>query len=187
MHTLSHIAWGGAKHVAVAYLVYSLIQHGRGRPPTGQSTAVLFFGALFPDVVDKSLAFAGVVGYGRSVTHSLFTAAAVIVAVSRLAHRWNRSDLGVAFGVGYLSHVPVDLYGPLLTGSQSMDTAFLFWPVAIEHSLGLPTPTIPVARSTIFTAVIAAALSLWLSDRMPLVPMPLAADSRSSSSGNDDP
>lgn len=167
MHTVSHVVWGVSKHLAFGYLVYSVVRHRRGRSPTGWTTVALLVGIAFPDLVDKSLAAASVVGYGRSFAHSLLTATAVLAAVTRLAHRWESEELGAAFAVGYLSHLPVDMYGPLLTGYQSMDTAFLFWPVVVEYSLGVPTPELPVGRDAVFTAVIASALSLWLSDRLP--------------------
>lgn len=169
MHTLAHVVWGVAKHVAFGYLVYSVVRHRRGKSPTGKTTAVVVFGVLFPDVVDKPLAYVGVVEYGRSVAHSLLTATVILVVVVRLARRWNRAELGTAFGIGYLSHVPVDMYGPILLGNQSIDTAFLFWPVVVEYPVGIGTPGFFVAKETTFTVIIVAAFCLWLYDRMPVV------------------
>lgn len=169
MHTIFHIIWGMSKHVAFGYLVYSLVQHKRGRSPTGRTTSMLLFGIAFPDLIDKTLTLAGAVGYGRSFAHSLITASAIIVVTTLLARRWNRADSGTAFAVGYLLHIPVDMYGPLLTGKYSMDTAFLFWPVVVEHPLGVMTPELPVSRNAIFSVVIASAFCLWLYDRMPVV------------------
>lgn len=168
MHTPGHMVWGVLKHLAFGYLVYSIVQHGLGRSPTGRTVSVLLVGTVFPDVIDRSLKFAGLVGYGRTVTHSLISASLIIVAIVLLARRLDRTDLGDAFVLGYLSHIPVDMYGTLLTGSQSMDTAFLFWPVLVEYSLGVPTPELPVSRATVFTGVVVSAFCLWLYDGMPI-------------------
>jgi len=170
MHTIVHVAWGVSKHVAFGYLVYSILRHGRGLSPTDEATAVLLVGTVFPDLVDKLLVVAGVVGYGRSFAHSLLTAAGILLLADVLARRADRRDLHTAFGVGYLSHVAVDMYGPLLTGSQAMDTAFLFWPLVVEYPLGVPTPELPVSRFLVFSAVTASAVGLWLYDGLPLAP-----------------
>lgn len=168
MHTPVHVIWGVSKHLAAGYLVYAVVQHVRRRSPTSLPVAVLLLGALFPDLIDKPLAAAGVVGYGRSVAHSLFTASALVAAAGFLAGKWSRVDAGVAFGIGYLSHVAVDMYGPVLTGTDAVDTAFLFWPVLVEHSLGVATPELPLSRHAIFAAVVASSFFLWVYDGAPV-------------------
>lgn len=170
MHSLVHVVWGVFKHVATGYLIYSVVEHGRGRSPTGTTASVLVVGVLFPDFVDKSLTYAGVLEYGRGFAHSLFTATAIICLVGFLTRRRDRARLGLAFGLGYVSHLPVDMYGTLLTGSQPMDTAFLLWPVVVEYSLGIPTPELPVSRTTVFTLVGISAICLWVYDGLPGVP-----------------
>ncbi|MEF8825671.1 MAG: metal-dependent hydrolase [Halapricum sp.] len=168
MHTVAHVVWGVSKHLAFGYLVYSVVQHSLGRAPTGRTASVLLAGTVFPDVADRVLMLAGVVGYGRTATHSLISACVITVAVVLLARRLDRVDVGYAFVVGYLSHAPVDTYGTLLTGSQPMDTAFLFWPVVVEYSLGVPTPELPVSRQSVFAVVMAGAFCLWLYDGAPV-------------------
>lgn len=168
MHTIPHIVWGVSKHLAFGYLVYSVLQHSRGRVPTGRTVPLLLAGAMFPDVADRLFLFAGIVTYGRTATHSLISAVVISVGIVLLATRLDRADMGNAFVVGYLSHIPVDMYGTLLTGGQPMDTAFLFWPVVVEYSLGVPTPELPVSREVVFTVVMISAVCLWLYDGMPV-------------------
>lgn len=169
MHTTFHMLWGAGKHVAFAYLVYSLLGHSRGKSPRGTEVAVLFFGVMFPDIVDKLLVWLGVLDYGRSFAHSLITASVIIGIVRLLAQEVDELELGNTFGLGYLLHLPVDLYGPLLTGHNPVDTAFLFWPLLIEHPLGVMPPPIPVARNTVFTVVLIVAFLLWVYDGLPLL------------------
>lgn len=167
MHSISHVLWGFSKHAAFAYVVFSLVQHGRGRSPTGRAVAAVLVGAALPDLVDKSLVAVGLVGYGRSFAHSLVVTAAFVVLVVSLSRRWSHTELGDALCIGYVSHAPVDLYGPLLTG-KSMDTAFLFWPFIVEYPVVTPPPTVGVSRSVLFTAVVLSALTLWVYDGMPV-------------------
>lgn len=169
MHTPAHIAWGISKHLAFGYLLYSIIQHWRGGSPDWQTVSVLLFGTMFPDLIDKALVFSGFLGYGRGFAHSLLTAVPLILLTRSLTRRLNRAELGTAFGIGYLSHIPIDLYGPLLTGSTDMDTAFLLWPVLVEHSLGIETPQFWISRSVLFLTILGAAFLLWLYDGMPIV------------------
>lgn len=169
MHSTSHILWGAGKHLAFAYLVYSLLQHRRGESPRGPAVAVLFLGVMFPDLVDKSLVWLGFLEYGRSFAHSLLTASVVVGVVYLLANATSRSELGYTFGLGYLLHLPVDLYGPMLTGNHPIDTAFLFWPLVSEYPLGVMPPGIPVAKRTVFGVLLAAAVLLWAFDGFPIL------------------
>lgn len=167
MHTAFHVVWGVSKHIAFAYLVYSLTRHLRGESPTGLNTGLLLFGVTFPDTVDKLLVAGGTLSYGRAFAHSLLTMAFLIGCLALVARTWGGTERAKAFSMGYLLHVPVDMYGPLLTGKYSMDTAFLFWPVVVEYPLGIATPELPVARRTLFGVVIGSALLLWLYDFAP--------------------
>lgn len=167
MHTVFHIAWGISKHLAFGYLVYSIVQRLRGEAPTGPQSGMLFVGIVFPDVVDKLLVVLGVLPYGRAFAHSLFTTAFLLLLVRVVVLKWGHAALGRAFGLGYLSHLPVDMYGTLLTGSQSMDTAFLFWPILVEYPLPLATPALPVGKQTVFAIVIGSGLVVWVYDEAP--------------------
>jgi membrane-bound metal-dependent hydrolase YbcI (DUF457 family) len=114
-HTVAHVVWGVSKHLAAGYLLYSLLRHARGRSPASPAVVALLVGALFPDLVDKALAYVGVLSYGRSFAHSLLTAGVVLAAVAWLADRAGNREAAVAFAVGYLSHVAVDMVPPLVT------------------------------------------------------------------------
>lgn len=168
MHQFVDAAWAVGKHLAFAYVVYSLLERRRGRLPDGK-TAVLLVGALAPDIVDKPLVVFGVVGYGRSFAHSLLTTTVLVTVVYLVARRLDRGGLGRAFGLGYVLHLPVDLYGPMLTGHNPIDTAFLFWPVVVDRSLGVMPPNLPVAKHTVFSVVMIAAVVLWAADGFPVV------------------
>ncbi len=163
------MAWGVSKHLAFGYLLYSIIHHWRGSSPDWNTVSVLLFATICPDLIDKPLVFSGFLNYGRGFAHSLLVALPIILFALFLTRRLNRGELGTAFAIGYLSHVPVDLYGPLLTGRTTMDTAFLFWPVLVEHSLGIQTPEFWLSRSVLFLIILFSAFVLWLYDGMPIV------------------
>ena len=126
--------WG---HLAVGYLLYSVLIHLRDRRrPTGRATIALAFGTQFPDIVDKPLAWTfGVLPNGRSLTHSLFVATFLIVALQVLLRRRNEGEVATAFNLGYLSHLFADALYPFLTGNYYA-IGFLGWPVlpAVEYS-----------------------------------------------------
>lgn len=169
MALILDLAWGAGKHLAFGYLVYSLLEHGRGRSPEGRKAVVLLVGVMFPDLVDKPLVLLGILEYGRSFAHSLITVSVIVGIVCLVAHRHGRFELGWTFGLGYLLHIPVDLYGPLLTGNNPIDTAFLFWPVAVEHPLGVMPPDIPVSKGSVFSVIVVSSFALWVYDRVPVV------------------
>lgn len=164
--------WG---HFAVGYLLYSVFVHlATRRRPTGPATVALALGTQFPDLVDKTLAWGfGVLPNGRSLAHSLITAAVVIVAVQVLLRRRNRDDIANAFGIGYVSHVFADALSPVLANNYD-GLAFLAWPIlpAIEY------PTQPsivaylryLSLESFFTVEGGLALvvfGLWLYDGRP--------------------
>lgn len=117
------------EHLAVGYLCYSLYSRTRiGSPPGGAETLAVVFGTQFPDLVDKPLAWQlGLLPSGNSLTHSVFTAVFLSVFAFGLAKHWGVPQLGVAFAVGYLLHLPGDVFYPLVYGGEPW-TAFLWWP-----------------------------------------------------------
>lgn len=122
--------WG---HLAVGYLAFVA---GRRAPPGGPAALLLALGTQFPDIVDKPLAWhLGVIPNGRSLTHSAIVATAIVALVWWYAARRDRTDLALAFGVGYASHLAADALYPLLDGRLA-DLAFLAWPVlpAVEYT-----------------------------------------------------
>lgn len=119
--------WG---HLAVGYLALSLSLDQRfQRSPDDLAVVVLVVVTQLPDLIDKTLAwYLLVLPHGRSLAHSALVASVVIAICWRYAAGRGRPELGVAFGVGYASHLAADAFGPLLS-REFADLAFLFWPL----------------------------------------------------------
>lgn len=117
------------EHAAISYVGYSVYCRGRQRRPTGGAVLAGIAGALFPDIVDKPLAWSfGILPAGRSLGHSLLFAIPVSVLVV-LGARWaKRQEIGLAFAAWYLFHLPMDVLSPVLFG-KGVSTRFLLWPV----------------------------------------------------------
>ena len=132
--------WG---HAAVGYLLYTGYTHANDRlPPSGPAAIAVALGTQFPDIVDKPLAWnLGVLPSGRSLAHSLFAAVLVTALVARYANRRGYPRVGLAFGMGYVSHLVTDGIDPLLSGDFSKLT-YLGWPL-------LPTPDYSVEHGFI--------------------------------------
>lgn len=144
--------WG---HLAVAYLCYvAWTWTERSRKQDGLAIVAVGIGSQFPDLVDKPLAWTfAVLPSGRSLAHSLFTATIIIWVVVWASRRVNRRYAGIAFGIGYLSHVFSDLGPDVISGllvgdfSQLQWTTYLVWPL-----LGTP----PYSNDASFLAHFAA-------------------------------
>lgn len=119
--------WG---HVAVGYLAHvGVLDRRFATSPGDLATVVLVLATQLPDLIDKPLAWTlPILPNGRSLGHSAFTAALLILLVGWIARRYRRSDLGVAFGVGYASHLFADSLDSVLSGDWSALT-FLAWPL----------------------------------------------------------
>ena len=128
-------------HAAVAYLCYSVLVRARNiGPPDGVAVVVLLFGSQFPDLVDKPLAwYLGVLPTGRTLAHSLLVIGPLAVAVYLLAARYSRTEYGIAFGVGAVSHVLVDALPAIWGGT---DPGFLLWPLVAVEPYGNGAPTV---------------------------------------------
>ena len=123
------------EHLAFGYLTYSVLRRlWTGRAPRSDAVVVLCVATQLPDLVDKPLAWSlSVLPSGHSLAHSLVTAAPLSAVALVLAHRAKRTDIGVAFTVGYLSHLAGDIIYPVAVGkTPSFD--FLLWPL-------VPVPT----------------------------------------------
>lgn len=161
-------------HAAVAYLCYSVLSRTRAKPVGGFATIVLLFGSQFPDLVDKPLAwYVGVLPTGRTLAHSFVVIGPLVVAVYLLAARYGRSEYGIAFGVGAVSHLLMDAL-PALWGETS--ASFLLWPILPVEGYGSSgSPTVvgllveslsePYFLSEFVFAAIA--LLLWRQDGYP--------------------
>jgi hypothetical protein len=117
------------EHAAVAYAAYSLALRTTGRQrPTEISAVALLVGSQLPDLIDKPLAWwLDVLPAGRSLAHSLPFAVPVVAAVLLVTRAFDRGRVGVAFAVGYLSHLPGDVFYPVLLGGRPA-LSFLLYP-----------------------------------------------------------
>ncbi|PSP90315.1 metal-dependent hydrolase [Halobacteriales archaeon QS_4_69_34] len=164
--------WG---HLAIGYLCYSLLARRRfGRPPGGVETLWLALGTQIPDLVDKPLAWTlGVLPAGRSLGHSLLVALLAVAVVALLARQRGWGRAGLAFGVGYLAHLPVDALVPVLDGEYAL-LSFLGWPLLSPPPYGEELGFLGQVRTAELTPVLALGLVLsvlafvrWLADGRP--------------------
>lgn len=158
-------------HAAVAYLFYRLILRlYLDRHPNDAAVVSLVGGAFLPDLIDKPLSFVFSGFPGRSVAHSVFTLAIVVVVVSYVMRRIEQLAVGTAFVVGYVSHLGADLVNYFFLPSETL--LFLFWPVVADYDhvdsaydlLSLLSPTRYILAQTILTLL---AFGLWIYDGKP--------------------
>lgn len=128
-------------HGAIAYLSYVGFALVMRRPlPLSWGLVPLAIGSQLPDLIDKPLAFYGLIASGRSVGHSVVTATVLLGLVTWVAHRgppresepnWRarlRAVTPATLSVGYLTHLIGDAARPLLAGDIA-EASFLLWPV----------------------------------------------------------
>lgn len=118
------------EHIIVGYVAYSVVSHLIYRKgPSGAAAAAVVFASLLPDLIDKPLAWQfGVFPGGYAIGHSIFFAVPLSVLVGLLAHRYGRPRVGLAFGVGYLLHLPSDLLSPYIQRGV-IPTERVLWPI----------------------------------------------------------
>ncbi|MWV40285.1 metal-dependent hydrolase [Natrialba sp. INN-245] len=127
------------EHAIAGYLAYSLFSRAYyRRAPTGLEAFTVVFASLLPDLIDKPLAWEfGVFESGYALGHSVFFAVPLSILVGLLAKRIGRPSAGVAFGLGYLLHLPSDaLYHSI--GGEGVRTEVMLWPVDPIESPGEP-------------------------------------------------
>lgn len=161
-------------HVAIAYILYAaFVRHRVGRTPDHGPVVVVAFASVFPDLVDKPLAWhLGVLPTGRTLAHSLLVLVPVCVAIYLLARRYDRPAYGIAFTIGAISHSLVDAMPALWGGT---DPGFLLWPIVpVEpYENGAPTVLGLLADSIsdpYFLSefvLLAVAIVLWRADGYP--------------------
>jgi hypothetical protein len=165
------LPWG---HAAVGYLLYTALSRSRtGNTPEGAAVLALAVGTQFADLVDKPLAwYLGALPSGRSLAHSLFVAVALLLVLDRLAVRYERRDLSIAFTVGHLTHLAGDTIYGLGDGVETF--RFLLWPAVpqtgtetgytiLQMLIELTLSPIGIFESVLFVA----ATGLWVSHRAP--------------------
>ncbi len=132
--------WG---HVASAYLcwlVYARISDADAEEEV--AVVIVAFGALFPDLVDKPLAwYVGILPTGRSLAHSLVVLVPLAVIIYWIGRKFGHSEWGVAFAIGAISHALLDAAPALWRADDS--AMFLFYPlIPIEGYGERGTPTV---------------------------------------------
>ena len=128
-------------HLTFAYLCYAVYAAvGTHRLPAQLALVPLAIGSQFPDLIDKPLAYLGVLTYGRSLAHSIFSFVICSLAVWWIAHRirgrWATETLPerlrivtpAAFALGYGSHLLGDTYQFFLAGDL-WAARFLVYPL----------------------------------------------------------
>jgi len=116
-------------HAAFGYLLLVCLGLVLHRQLSKAELVAVLVGTQFADFLDKPLAWGfAVLPSGRSLAHSLLIA--VPLAVGILAVAWYRShpEVGVAFGLGYASHLLGDTYVAIYYWRVEEFT-FLLWPV----------------------------------------------------------
>ena len=121
--------WG---HLAVGYLGYTVAVRLFRTAHDRVALVALLVGTQFPDLVDKPLAWVGVLAYGRSLAHSLLVLVPLCLVVVVVARRREARQVGGAFAVGALSHTLGDAWDGLVALDVD-EMSFLLWPL-------LPTP-----------------------------------------------
>ena len=125
------------EHLAVAYVLCSLLVRAVGRGPlSARAAGGVVAGALLPDLVDKPLAWtAGVTETGYGIAHSAFVAPLLWCAVvAAAARRGAETRLAAgAFALAYASHLATDVYDPTRPERGVVVRAVL-WPIASPPS-----------------------------------------------------
>jgi hypothetical protein len=118
------------EHLAVGYVLYSGIVNLRpGGRLQGSDVATLAVATQLPDLVDKPLAWTlGVIPNGFGLAHTLLVAVPVVTLVTGWGYRYGRPSVGVAFAVGYLSHLAGDVLYPVVKSGGPPNLPFLFQP-----------------------------------------------------------
>lgn len=178
------------EHAMLGYIGYSvLLRLGQYGPPTPVETATVVFASVFPDLVDKPLAWQyNFFLSGHAFAHSVFVALPVTAAVFLLARRYNERRIGGAFGIGYLIHLPADVLPTYLRG-DGLPIERVLWPVRQNGSgyddgfkaelfenlasyggwiLEQATSGSPDPYVFVLLGIVGSGLLLWIADGMPI-------------------
>lgn len=176
-------------HAAAGYLLLSAATRlGWRRPPTRRAGVVAVSAALLPDLIDKPLSWGlALLPSGRSLGHSVLFALPLVLLVGVVAVAAKRHTVGLAFALGYLSHLAGDVAYPLVVKGE-LRLGFLFWPlVAVDQTGsggGLPYLSELVVAFLGFLlspagllyvaadlALLGGAVAVWLLDSRPVEPV----------------
>jgi membrane-bound metal-dependent hydrolase YbcI (DUF457 family) len=161
-------------HAGAGYLIYSLSCRRRGVRPQGMAVVLLGFATQLPDLIDKPFAWTiPLLPGGRTLGHTLLVALPLVAVVSRYASSRGSPRLGVAFGIGYLSHLLSDGLATLITDSLG-NTMFLLWPLLPPPTWGTAPSFVAHLKTLQLTpwigcelALTAAATAMWMADGLP--------------------
>lgn len=133
------------EHLAFGYLLYSLFRRLTAAEPPGTGEAfAIALATQLPDVIDKPLGWVfHLAPTGRSIGHSLLFGGPVslLVCWGCLVAGYRR--VGMAFAVGYLSHLLGDVLYDVLTEGR-LAVGFLVWPIVAVES-DEPIDAVPYA------------------------------------------
>jgi len=123
------------EHAVIGYIAYSLAVHlFRRRSPTGPEAVTVVFASVFPDLIDKPLAWEfGVFSSGYGIAHSVFFAVPMATAVFLVTAVIDRKEIGAAFATGYLLHLPADVIPHYILDGRLPVTRIL-WPIGTTES-----------------------------------------------------
>ncbi|ELZ23462.1 membrane-bound metal-dependent hydrolase [Halosimplex carlsbadense 2-9-1] len=173
------------EHLSVGYLLHSAVMRTLYRRPPGDlGTAAVAIGTQFPDLIDKPGGWVfGVLPSGTSVAHSAFVAVPVSLVAVAVARRRGVPEIGVAFAIGYLSHLVGDVFFSVLIGGGPAFGAVL-WPLGEDPAGG--TVSVLALVSRLFArwveylaspvgigyvlfevGLLAAAVAVWVRDGTP--------------------
>lgn len=125
------------EHAALGYLAVSLTTRVIwSRPPSDRAAIAAVFGTQLPDLLDKPLGWVfDIFPSGISVGHSLVVALGLSVLVLTAGFRSNYRQESLAFCLGLLSHIPADIFYPMLFGGRP-NWAVTLWPFVIRDARG---------------------------------------------------
>ena len=120
-------------HAAFGYLLLVCGGVVLGRRVSRAELIAVLVATQLPDLVDKPLAwwFAALPS-GRSLAHSLLFVVPLVGAVFAVSWHRNHPEVGVAFAVGYASHLLGDTYVALYYWRVE-ELTFLFWPLLAPY------------------------------------------------------
>ncbi|SEW32130.1 metal-dependent hydrolase [Natrinema salifodinae] len=185
------------EHAIVAYLAYSLCRHILTREsPGGLDGFAVVVASVLPDLIDKPLAWEyGVFDVGYGIGHSIFFAVPLALVVGTVANAAGRPRTGLAFGFGYLSHLPADVADALFRQGV-LQVELMLWPAATVEGRP-PGPGVVEAFTMLFdrywhhliagelstyrwtqVGLAGLALLVWLADGAPVLRECLVAGTR---------
>lgn len=155
-------------HPVVGYCCYAVYARlRRGDPPASAPTVAAVIGATVPDLLDRPLSLAGITPVGRTIGHSLLFGVPLVAVVWAVGRQRNRNRLGVAFAIGYGSHLAADVPWHVLAGRYD-ELGFLGWPITRmpDYTGTKPLGTVPglgLEATTLWleAVILVAGIGLW--------------------------